>query len=345
MSNAEITAVRDAHRFDEGALARYLADTLEGFSTLDHISQFSGGQSNPTFLIESGASRWVLRKQPPGKLLRGAHLVHREYQAMSALAGSGVPVPETRLLCTDAAIIGTDFYVMDFVDGDVFTDPALPDRTASQRRDMFRALATVLARLHQIEPAAVGLETFGKPDGYTARQIHVWSRQYEAAKTDQNDDMDQLISALPARLPEEPPTGIVHGDYRMGNVLWDSGEPMMVAVLDWELATLGHAWVDLAHCAMMYATPSVSESLPGVGDDPPEGIPAESAFIDRYCAERDIEPPDDWDFYVSMALFRMASICQGVYARSLQGNASDPTASRYGEIAKVLATLSRERLG
>ncbi len=344
MTNSDMTSVRDAHRFDEKALEAYLASHLDSFGALDEIRQFSGGQSNPTFLITSNTRQWVLRKQPPGKLLRGAHLVDREYQVMMALRDTAVPVPATRLLCTDHEVIGTDFYVMDFVAGDVLTDPRLEERSEVSRQGIYRQLADTLAALHDIDVQAVGLQTFGKPDGYTGRQIHVWSRQYEAAKTAPNGDMDRLMTELPARLPDEPPTCIVHGDYRLGNVLVDRDTPTITAVLDWELATLGHGWVDVAHCAMMYAIPRLSDQFPGIGDDPPAGIPDERGFLEMYADARGVDLPGDWSFYMAMAMFRMASICQGVYARSLQGNASDPTASRYGDIAKVLAQLAAARL-
>ena len=252
MSNVELTSVRSAHRFDEEALARYLSSHVDGFSGPLKVEQFEGGQSNPTFRLEAGGVRYVLRKQPPGKLLPSAHQVDREHRVMQALEPTDVPVPHMFALCEDPDVIGTKFYVMEWVDGRVFAETRLPDQTPEARRAIYLDMARVLARLHAVEPAQVGLAEFGRPGNYYERQIGRWSKQYVASKTEEIEAMDRLMQWLPDNIPEQKKTVVVHGDFRLGNMLIHPTEPRIVAVLDWELSTLGDGLADLGYICQDY---------------------------------------------------------------------------------------------
>lgn len=333
--------VREAHQFDEARLLAYLSGPL-GLAGTTKVEQFAGGQSNPTFLLTSGESRFVLRKKPPGKLLPSAHAIEREYRVMKALADSDVPVPRMRVLCEDDDVIGTPFFVMDFVEGRVFADPTLPDVAVDERRAMYDSMNDTLARLHRVDWRAAGLEDYGKPARYVARQIERWSKQYEASKTEPIDAMDRLMTWLPENTPADDETTIAHGDFRPGNLMFHPTEPRVVAVLDWELSTLGHPLGDLAYFCMAYRLPPSKADLSGfLGvDTEPLGIPSEEAFVATYAERVGRDRIEDFNFFVAFALFRLAAICQGVYKRSLDGNASDAKAGMYGEIAKALAGMA-----
>jgi aminoglycoside phosphotransferase (APT) family kinase protein len=337
----ETTAVREAHRFDEARLANYLAAHLPALRSDLSIRQFKAGQSNPTFLLETENKRYVLRKKPPGKLLPSAHMIEREYQVMAALGDTSVPVPRMRLLCEDPEIIGTAFYVMDHVEGRVYQDPRLPELGVAERGAIYRSIAETLALLHGVDWQAIGLETFGKPSDYIARQIRLWTRQYEAAKTGDIPEMDRLIAWLPENIPSSAETTIAHGDYRLGNLILHPTEPRVIAILDWELSTLGDPLSDLAYCCLPYYQSSTNAVLPGLADAdlPALGIPDEAKFIASYFEARDMAPSAQWPFYVAFAFFRLTSIVQGVYARALQGNASAPNAIEYGDRAVAFAKL------
>jgi len=333
----ELTRVRDAHRFDQAALAEYLGEHLPGFSGDLSVRQFEGGQSNPTFLLSARGRDYVMRKKPPGALLRSAHQVEREYRVMTALRDTAVPVPHTHLLCRDESLVGTPFYVMEHVAGRVVSDPALPGFSREERSAIYDHFVRVLAALHRVEVEAVGLGDFGKPGDYCARQISRWSRQYEASKTDEIPEMDALIEWLPANLPDADETCIVHGDYRIGNCILDPVEPRIVALIDWELSTLGHPLADLAYSCQGYrgeATPG--ESLMGV-DLAAAGIPGEEALVARYCALTGREPIERWNFYMVFVMFRSAAIVQGVYKRGLDGNASSQRAHEFGALVRERA--------
>jgi aminoglycoside phosphotransferase (APT) family kinase protein len=333
----EITPVREAHRFDEASLADHLAKHLPGFSGALRVRQFEGGQSNPTFLLEAGGQRWVLRKKPPGRLLRSAHQVDREFRVISALADTPVPVPRTHLLCEDPSVIGTPFYVMEWVDGRVLPDGSLPGFTPAERSALYDDFVRVLAALHRVDPLAVGLGDFGRPGNYYARQISRWSRQYEASKTDPIPEMDALMEWLPANIPASDETRVVHGDYRVGNCIIHPTQPRIVAVLDWELSTLGHPLGDLAYFCQAYrgeATPGAS--LVGI-DLEAAGIPDEAQVVARYCELTGRERIEDWDFYMVFVMFRSAAIVQGVYKRGLDGNASSERAREYGALVRQRA--------
>ncbi|MEM7412634.1 MAG: phosphotransferase [Myxococcota bacterium] len=336
IGDPELTPVRDAHRFDEGALATYLDGLLGGTQSLA-IRQFEGGQSNPTYLVERGGEQFVLRKKPPGKLLPSAHQVDREYRVMTALRETDVPVPETLVLCEDDAVIGTSFFLMRFVPGRVIADMVLPGFETAERSALYEDLARVMAALHTVDPETVGLGDFGRPGNYYARQISRWSRQYEDSKTGALPSMDALIDWLPKHIPESDETRIAHGDFRVGNCILHPTEPRVMAVLDWELCTLGHPLADLAYFCQAYHTEAVPGATLMDSDLGALGIPEESAFLDRYCALAGRGPIDDWAFYLVFVMFRSAAIVQGVYKRGLDGNASSERAHIYGDIARSTA--------
>lgn len=333
----ELTPVRDAHRFDETALATYLSECLPDFRGELTVRQFEGGQSNPTFLLAAAGREYVMRKKPPGRLLPTAHQIEREYRVMTALAGSDVPVPRTHLICEDASVVGTPFYVMQRVEGRVVSDPSLPGFSREQRRAVYEHFARVLAALHQVGPAAVGLGQFGKPGDYCARQISRWSRQYQESRTHDIPEMEALIAWLPTHLPASDETCVVHGDYRIGNCILHPEQPRIAALIDWELSTLGHPLADLAYCCQIYRggiTPG--QTLSGL-DLADLGIPDEEAFVARYCELTGRPGVENWSFYMVFVMFRAAAIVQGVYKRGIQGNASSERAREFGALVRRCA--------
>ncbi|MEM7430108.1 MAG: phosphotransferase family protein [Pseudomonadota bacterium] len=335
----ETVAVLPQHRFDEPRLTAYLAEHLPWFGAEIEVSQFQGGQSNPTFLLTAGKHRLVLRKKPPGKLLRGAHQVEREHRVMSALAGTAVPVPRMHLLCEDEDIIGTPFFVMACVDGRVSAEPHLPDIPEASRKLVWLDMAKVLANLHTVDWRAAGLHGFGKPEAYVERQLKTWTRQFEATRTGDMQAMDKLIEVLGRNLPEEEAATIVHGDFRPGNMILAQDEDNVSAVLDWELSTIGHPLADLGYFCMPYDVPADEPGVKGVAglDFAAEGLPDRDEVIAAYASARGISPPANLDYFTAFALFRLAAIVQGVYARALQGNASHADAKSVGARASFLA--------
>jgi aminoglycoside phosphotransferase (APT) family kinase protein len=308
-----------------------------GFAGPLSVQQFGGGQSNPTFLLSASGRRYVLRKKPPGQLLKSAHQVDREYRIMKALAATDVPVPKMHVLCEDESVIGTAFYVMDFLEGRIFRDPQLPGMTASERAAIYDSMNDVLARLHKVDFARVGLGDFGKPGNYFERQIARWITQYRAAQTDAIPDMERLIEWMPLNIPKDDSVSIAHGDYRLENTIFHPTEPRMIAVLDWELSTIGHPLADLAYNCMGYHVQNPRQGgLVGV-DFAASGIPTERDYIAKYCARVGRGPIENWSFYVSFSVFRLASIAQGVYKRGLDGNASSETAATFGNTCQFLA--------
>jgi aminoglycoside phosphotransferase (APT) family kinase protein len=335
MSDVVLTPVREAHRFDERALADYLSRHVPEFAHGIAVEQFEGGQSNPTFRITAGGRRYVLRKQPPGELLPSAHQVDREYRVMDALAPTGVPVPRMVALCDDASVIGTKFYVMEWVDGRVFTETRLPALTPPERRAIYLDLARVLARLHTVDPTEIGLGDFGRPGNYYERQISRWTKQYLASKTEQIDAMDHLIEWLPNNIPAQGRTVVVHGDYRLGNTLIHPTEPRIVAVLDWELSTLGDGLADLGYLCQDYHGESYNDVGLAGANLAELGIPTEAEMVAEYCRHAGIERIDNWPFYLIYNMFRSAAIIQGVYKRGLDGNASSDSALQFKEAARI----------
>ncbi|MFW5920450.1 MAG: phosphotransferase [Polyangiales bacterium] len=334
------TAVREAHRLDEAALERWLLDHIGGFEGPLTVRQFKGGQSNPTFWLGGGHRAYVLRKKPPGKLLPSAHQVEREHRVMKALEDTDVPVPEMYGLCEDDSVIGTPFFVMEYLDGRLFWDVRLPDLSPDERAAVYEELVRVLAALHSVDYEAVGLGDFGKKGGYIARQVRRWSDQYHKSRTDDHAAMDALIEWLPANVPASDETALTHGDYRLDNILFDPSEPEAVAVVDWELSTLGHPLSDLAYTCMLYDV-----ELPKVGglkgvDFETSGIPSEERLVERYRELTGRDEIPDWPYFKAFSLFRLAAIAQGVYRRSIQGNASSAEAHMYGAAVPFLAQIA-----
>jgi aminoglycoside phosphotransferase (APT) family kinase protein len=338
----EIIDVRSAHRFDEGRLAEYLKGRLEGFTGDLAVRQFGHGQSNPTFILTSGEREYVLRKKPPGKLLPSAHAVDREYRAITALQDTDVPVPKSYLLCEDEAVIGTAFYIMEYVKGRIFRDAAISDAAdPAERSALFDAMIDTLAKIHLVDYEAVGLAGFGKPGNYMARQVHRWSRQYEAAKTEDIPSMDNLTAWLKDHIPDDDTTTIVHGDFRLENTIVHPTEPRILAVLDWELCTLGHPLSDLAYNCVGFYVPAESALRSGLAglNKKALGIPAEPDYVAAYCRRTGREGITDWTFYKAFSFFRLAAIVQGVYKRGLDGIASAANAKEYGIQVHFLAEI------
>ncbi|MFO1395111.1 MAG: phosphotransferase [Steroidobacteraceae bacterium] len=334
--------VAPQHAFDTGPLVAWLEATLGPTDGPVEVAQFKGGQSNPTYLVTAGSRRYVLRRKPPGKLLPSAHAVDREYRVMKALAGSDVPVARMYALCEDESVIGTMFYLMEYVGGRVLWDPRLPDLAPPDRARHHDEINRVIAALHSVDPVAVGLGDFGRTGEYIARQVARWTKQYQASETDRIEAMDNLIAWLPANIPAGDETRVVHGDYRIDNVIFDPVEPRIRAVIDWELCTLGHPLADFAyHCMVWRIPPGVFRGLGGT-DFASLGIPTEREYVAAYCRRtgRDGIAERDWEYYMAYNLFRIAAIVQGVLARALQGNASSAEALETGRAARPLAELA-----
>ena len=315
-------AQHNAQAVDADALAGYLAQHLKGAWSELVVRKFAGGQSNPTYKLETPDRAFVLRRKPSGTLLPTAHMIEREYRIMQALSATQVPVPVVRHYCQDSAVIGSEFFVMDYVPGRIFWDPTLPQLEAMERRAVYAEMARVLARLHRVDYAELGLSDYGKAGNYFARQIKRWSQQYEAARTDTLEAMDALMRWLPDNVPADDTTSLVHGDYRLDNMIFHPTEPRIIALLDWELSTLGHPLADLAYACIAYhlGTPERPPLALAAGSG--TGIPTEAEYIADYFAELGNTRELDMRFYLAFSLFRSASILQGVYKRGLSGNAS-----------------------
>jgi aminoglycoside phosphotransferase (APT) family kinase protein len=333
------------HHIDEAVLFAYLAGHVEGFGKAARLRQFQGGQSNPTFLIETPDAAYVLRKKPPGKLLPSAHQIDREYRIQKALAGSVVPVARMLHFCADPSVIGTEFYVMEHVKGRVFHDVTMPEIAAADRGAIQRSLIETIAGLHSADYTALGLADFGRPDHYVSRQIERWTKQYEASKTEDLPAMNNLMAWLRANIPDDSESAIVHGDFRLGNMIVHPKEPRVIAVLDWELSTLGHPLADLAYCCMSYHMPPNSgpayagyQGINLAG----HGLMSEGEVLALYAARTGRDAVDHWRFFMGFSMFRSAAIVEGVYARALGGNAADQRAHRMHDMCVLVSKTGWE---
>lgn len=333
--------VAPQHAFDQARLIDFMRENVEGFSGELQVEQFKGGQSNPTFKLSAGDKQYVMRRKPPGVLLPSAHAVDREYRVIKALAQTDVPVARAYALCEDADVIGTAFYIMDCVDGRVLWDPTLPGMSNAQRAKHYDELNRVIAALHRVDPTAIGLADYGKPGSYIERQVARWTKQYRAAETEKIDAADALIEWLPKYIPKEGETRIVHGDYRLDNVMFHPTEPRILAVLDWELSTLGDPLVDFAYHCMTWRMADGSGRGLANTNLPALGIPLEADYVAEYMQRtgrnRDAVSPAEWNYYLVFNMFRLVGILQGIAHRALQGNASSEHAVASGKRARPLA--------
>jgi aminoglycoside phosphotransferase (APT) family kinase protein len=338
--------VEERHRFDVAALEAYLRTRIDGFRGPLEVEQFKGGQSNPTYRLSAGGRHYALRRKPPGKLLPSAHAVDREYRVIKALHATGFPVARPYCLCEDDGVIGTAFYVMDCVEGRVIWDQALPGMSSAERFAIWDELNRVIALLHTTDYRAIGLEDFGKPGNYLERQIGRWTKQYLASETQRIEAMDNLIAWLPGNIPPGDETTVVHGDFRLDNTIFHPTEPRIMAVLDWELSTLGHPLADFAyHCMAWHIPPGQFRGIAGV-DVAALGIPAEEQYVELYCRRtgRSGVPRNDWDFYLAYNLFRLAAILQGIAKRVVDGTAASAHARDAGSRAPMMAALGWQQV-
>ena len=335
------TQVRAAHRFDETRLDAWMQTNVSGYAGPLAVEQFKGGQSNPTYRLVTPNATYVLRRKPPGQLLKGAHAVEREAQVLTALCSVGFSVPRVHGLCSDDGVIGTWFYVMDHIDGRIFWDVTLPEVNREVRPRYFDAMNEALAQLHSIDYAAIGLANYGRPGNYFERQIARWSKQYVTdVEAGRDPHMDRLIEWLPAHVPSGDETTIVHGDFRVDNMIFHPTEPRVLAVLDWELSTLGHPLADFSYDLMMYRMPSlVTSGLKGT-DIQALNIPREAEYVASYCRRTGRAGIAHLDFYLAFNLFRFAAIAHGIKGRLARGTAASPHALRMAETVPVLAELA-----
>jgi aminoglycoside phosphotransferase (APT) family kinase protein len=332
---------------DEAVLGPYLEAHVAGFSGLRNIEKFADGQSNPTFKVSASSGDYVLRRQPPGELLKSAHAVDREFRVMRALSGSDVPVAEVFHLCEDRDVIGSMFYVMEFCDGRIFWDSSIPEVSKSDRTAIYFEMNRVLAALHQVNLEETGLSDFGKPGSYFERQYTRWSSQYRASETRPIEAMEALMQWLGENLPEDDGrVSLVHGDYRLDNMIFHPSEPRIIALLDWELSTLGHPFADVGYQCMQLRMPDSKGGISGLrGRNLEElGIPSEEEYVAKYCERTGIDGIDNFGFYVAFSFFRLAAIIQGVAKRALDGNASNKNAAAMGEFVEPMAELALEAI-
>lgn len=345
MSNFEGTRpVAKEHSFSVENLSNWLEKNLSRYEKNIplEIQQFKGGQSNPTFLISQNANQFVMRRKPPGILLPSAHAIDREYKVIKSLFQAGFPVAEPLGYCSDSSVIGSDFYLMDFVQGRIFWDPRIPELNNQERTDIYNEMNRVISMMHSLKPDEIGLGDYGKPGTYVSRQIDRWTKQYKASETENIEAMNHLMEWLPLNIPSSDDTRLVHGDFRLDNMIFHPTEPKVLAVLDWELSTLGHPLADFAYHVMVWRlAPELFRGLTGT-DLKSLGIPDEHDYVRQYCKRLGIPEISnkDWEFYIVFNMFRLAGILQGVMARALQGNASSAQALDSGKRAKPLAELA-----
>ena len=332
--------VAEPLRFDARRLEAWLTAHARGFAGPLTVHQFKGGQSNPTYLLETPGRRYVLRRKPPGKLLPSAHAVDREFRVISALHRQGFPVPEPVIYCDDAGVVGTPFFVMGYVEGRIFWDPHLPGATPAERAAIYDAANAVIARLHSFDPGAIGLADYGRGENYVARQIERWSKQYRASETETIDDMERLIGWLPQHLPPPGPVRLIHGDFRFDNAIVAADGPGVLAVLDWELSTLGDPLADFSYHLMMYHMTSAGNGGTGtlVGQDLDAlGIPSEKRYIEAYAARTGLDPRPHLNVYLAYNFFRLAAIIQGIAGRVRDGTATSEHAAARVKMVRPIA--------
>lgn len=340
----DVEAVRERFRFDEQRLAHWLRSNVDGYDGALLVRQFKGGQSNPTYRLDTPRASYVLRRKPPGDLLKGAHAIDREFRVIAALHDAGFPVPPVHGLCLDRSVIGTEFYVMDRIEGRVFWNPRLNQVAVRERAAYFDAMNDTIARLHSIDPTEFGLADYGRAEGYLARQIARWSKQYQDDElAGRNPDMDRLVEWLPEHVPPGDERSIVHGDFRCDNLIFHPSEPRALAVLDWELSTLGHPLADFSYHAMMYRLPpSIMNGL--LGEDLLSlGLPSEAEYVAAYCRRTGRHGIANYAFYIAFNMFRFAAILHGIKGRLLRGNASSANAAEMAQQFEPLAQLAWEQ--
>ena len=331
--NSGTKEVAESHRFDEAALAAWMEANVEGYAGPLEVRQFKGGQSNPTYQLVTPTKKYVLRRKPPGKLLPSAHAVDREYKVISALYPTGFPVARSYGLCTDDSVIGTMFYVMDMVEGRILWDQQLPQYEPAERHAIFMAKLKTLADLHNTDHEAIGLGDYGKPGNYMGRQVDRWTKQYKASETTHLEEMERLIEFLPKSLPAQERTSVVHGDYRLDNMVLHPTEPRVIAVLDWELSTLGEPLADFTYLLMNWVNGGVSQ----IPDLKVHGIPSIDEYVAEYCRLTGRTGLHDLDWFFSYNMFRLAGICQGIVGRVRDGTANSPQAAAMAERVPLLA--------
>ena len=334
-------AVTERHRFDQDALATHLAKHLPQFRGPLEVSQFQGGQSNPTYLLTTRERKYVMRSKPGpvARLLPSAHAIEREFRVMRALATQGVPVPQMEILCEDESVIGRAFFIMQHIEGRIFWDQSLPGMANVERSAIYDEMNRVIAQLHAVDVERAGLADYGKAGNYFERQIGRWSKQYRASETEACEAMNRLIEWLPSHIPSGDEISVVHGDYRIDNLIFDPVQPRIVAILDWELSTIGHPLADFSyHCMSWHIPASAFRGIGGI-DLAALGIPDEAEYIRRYCERTGRTGIADWNFYLAYNMFRIAAILQGVYKRATEGIASSDNARDSGRNARMLAEL------
>lgn len=336
--------VREGHRFDAALLQEYMSSHVEGFHGPLSVRQFRGGQSNPTYLLESPSGRYVMRRKPPGKLLKSAHAVDREFRVISALYAVDFPVPRPYVLCEDDAVAGTMFFIMEFVEGRIFWELDMPESNPEERAAIYENANQTIADLHNLDYERTGLADFGKPGNYFARQISRWSKQYVASETKKIPEMDKLMEWLPANIPEDESASVVHGDFRLDNLIIHPTEPRIIAVLDWELSTIGHPLGDFTYHLMAWQMPEIGIGTTGLRGKDLEslGIPSEEDYLAAYCDKTGRDGIAHRDFYSAYNLFRIAAILQGIAGRVRDGTAASVHAERAAKAVGPLAALGWE---
>ncbi len=346
-ANMGTTPVREGYAFDEAALARWMTGNVAGFAGPLAVEQFKGGQSNPTYKLVTPGKSYVLRRKPPGQILKGAHAVEREAQVLTGLAKADFPVAKVHGLCLDDSVIGSWFYVMDMVEGRIFWEAHVPGVSPEERGAIFDAMNATMAQLHSVDYVGVGLGDYGKPGNYFVRQIGRWSKQYfDDAEAGRDANMDRLIDWLQANMPEgDDATSIIHGDFRIDNMIFHATEPRVIAVLDWELSTLGHPLADFAYNAMMYRMPPyIVAGLGGMNIDG-LGIPSEEDYVAAYCARRGLAGMPGYQYYMAFNFFRLAAIFHGIKGRVIRGTASSAQAKERVAVLPELMELAWSQTG